>query len=353
MFFHNELYEMEIEKITNYGIDWNKITGKSILITGASGLLGTVLIDAIMLRNKLYNEDIKVYALSRSEDKARERFADYWSSQFFYFIQFDINESFNIEVDIDYIIHAASNTHPRLYAQDPIGSLMTNIEGTKNILEFGRKKNVARVLFLSSVEIYGNALYETDIFDEKYCGYLDCNTLRAAYPEGKRAGEALCQAYREQYDMDIVIPRLSRVYGPTMRLEDSKALSQFIINAINGKDIVLKSEGKQRFSYVYVMDAVKALLLLLVKGKDGEAYNIADTHNALQLREIARILAKIANRNVIFELPNVVEIKGFSKAQIAVMDTGMIRELGWKADYDMEVGLQKTVDIMCKNVLHE
>lgn len=346
MFFHNELYEMEIEKITNYGIDWNKITGKSILITGASGLLGTVLIDAIMLRNKLYNEDIKVYALSRSEDKARERFADYWNSQFFYFVQFDINESFNIEADIDYIIHAASNTHPRLYAQDPIGSLMTNIEGTKNILEFGRKKNVARVLFLSSVEIYGNALCEKDIFDEKYCGYLDCNTLRAAYPEGKRAGEALCQAYREQYGMDIVIPRLSRVYGPTMRLDDSKALSQFIINTINGEDIVLKSDGTQRFSYIYVMDAVRALLLLLVSGNDGEAYNIADTYGVFQLREIAEILAEISNKNIIFELPNAVEKKGFSKAQIAVMDTSKIQRIGWQADCDMKNGLKKTVDIM-------
>lgn len=347
MFFQNEIYEKEIGKIVNYDIEWGKIGGKRILITGASGLLGTVLIDAVMLRNKLYNANIKVYAMSRNEAKAQERFKDYWNLELFHFIQADINKPFYVEANIDYIIHAASNTHPRLYAEDPIGSMMTNIEGTKNILDFSHKKNVARVLFLSSVEIYGNALNETDLFDEKYCGYLDCNTLRAAYPEGKRAGEALCQAYREQYNMDIVIPRLSRVYGPTMRLDDSKALSQFILNTINGEDIVLKSEGKQRFSYVYVMDAVRALLLLLVSGKEGEAYNIADTHGTLQLKEIAEILANISKRNVTFELPDEVEKKGFSKAQIAVMDTRKIQELGWQAGCDMENGLKKTIKIMC------
>lgn len=346
MFFQNETYEKEIEKIANCDIDWGKISGKSILITGASGMLGTVLIDAVMLRNKLYNANIVVYAMSRNEAEAQERFRDYWNSVFFHFIQADVNKAFNVEIDIDYIIHAASNTHPRLYAKDPIGSLMTNIEGTKNILEFGHSQNVVRVLFLSSVEIYGNALNETDTFDETYCGYLDCNNLRAGYPEGKRAGEALCQAYREQYGMDIVIPRLSRVYGPTMRLDDSKALSQFILNTINGEDIVLKSEGKQRFSYVYVMDAVRALLLLLVNGQDGEAYNIADTHGALQLKEIAKILAGISNRNVIFELPDEVEKKGFSKAQIAVMNTSKISQMGWQAQCDMEKGLKKTVCIM-------
>lgn len=347
MFFQNEIYEKEIEKIVNYDIEWGKISSKSILITGASGLLGTVLVDAFMLRNKIYNANIRVYAISRNEAKAQERFNDYWNLELFHFIQADINKPFYVEANIDYIIHAASNTHPRLYAKDPIGSMMTNIEGTKNILDFSHKKNVARVLFLSSVEIYGNALNETDLFDEKYCGYLDCNTLRAGYPEGKRAGEALCQAYREQYNMDIVIPRLSRVYGPTMRLDDSKALSQFILNTINGEDIVLKSEGKQRFSYVYVMDAVRALLLLLVNGKEGEAYNIADTHGALQLKEIAEILANISNRSVAFELPDEVEKKGFSKAQIAVMDTRKIQELGWQAGCDMENGLKKTIKIMC------
>lgn len=346
MFFHNEIYRKEIEEIVNCGIEWGKLSGKSILITGASGLLGTVLIDAIMHRNKIYKNDIKIYAMSRNKEKAQERFNGWWNKELFKFIEADVNQSFEVDGHIDYIIHAASNTHPKLYANDPIGSLMTNIEGTKNILEFGRKKNAVRVLFLSSVEIYGNALNETDIFDEKYFGYLDCNTLRAGYPEGKRAGEALCQAYREQYNMDIVIPRLSRVYGPTMRLDDSKALSQFILNTINGEDIILKSDGMQKFSYVYVMDAVKALLLLLFNGRSGGAYNIADTHEPLRLRDIAEILAKISKRRVIFSLPDEVEKKGFSKAQIAVMDTRKIQELGWKAKCDMKNGLLHTIEIM-------
>ena len=346
MFLKNEIYENEIADIANYSIDWKRISGKSILITGASGLLGTGIIDTAMFRNKVYNDNIQIYAVSRDKNKAEERFGDYWAQRLFHFVQADVNQPLDVDADIDYIIHAASNTHPQLYARDPIGSLMTNIEGTKNVLEFGRRKNVKRVLFLSSVEIYGNALKENDIFDEKYCGYLDCNTLRAGYPEGKRAGEALCQAYREKYGMDIVIPRLSRVYGPTMRMDDSKALSQFILNAVNGEDIVLKSEGKQRFSYVYAADAVRALFLILFDGVDGAAYNIADTHETLQLREIAKILAEISDRQVVFDLPNEVEKKGFSRAQTAVLATDKIQKLGWKAQYDMENGLKRTVEIM-------
>ena len=223
---------------------------------------------------------------------------------------------------------------------------MTNLEGTYNLLEYGRNHNLKRFLFLSSVEIYGQALHMDDIFDEKYCGYIDCNEVRACYPEGKRAGEALCNAYISKYGMDIVIPRLSRVYGPTMRLDDSKAMSQFLMNGIRGEDIVLKSQGLQKFSYCYVGDVVQGLLYCLLKGECGEAYNIADVKTDMLLKDITQYIASLNGRKVVFDLPDVMEQKGFSKVTVGVMDSTKLQRLGWYPFDDLKSGIKKTIEIL-------
>ena len=194
-----------------------------------------------------------MYILGRNEEKARARFADYADCPQFHFIKQDINEKVvgnpALPAKIDYVIHAASNTHPVAYASDPIGTITANVFGTQYLLDYAKEADCKRFVFLSSVEIYGENRGDTDKFTEDYLGYIDCNTMRAGYPESKRTGEALCQAYRKQMEMDVVIPRLSRVYGPTMLMSDTKALSQFILKSVKQEDIVLKSEGTQEFSY--------------------------------------------------------------------------------------------------------
>lgn len=258
----------------------------------------------------------------------------------------DVNQPIDSDINFDYILHAASNTHPVQYATDPVNSLMTNLLGTYNLLEYGRKCGLKRFIFLSSVEIYGQALHEDDVFDESYCGYIDCNTVRAGYPEGKRAGEALCQAYIAKYGMDIVIPRLSRVYGPTMKLDDSKAMSQFLMNGVRGEDIVLKSEGLQKFSYCYVADVVLGILFVWLKGKIGEAYNVADVKTDMLLRDITRYIAEINGRKVIFQLPDDAENKGFSKVTVGVMTPAKLQKLGWKPFDDLKSGVSKTIELL-------
>ena len=227
---------------------------------------------------------------------------------------------------------------------------MTNLEGTYNLLEYGRTHNLKRMLFLSSVEIYGQALHYNDVFDEKYCGYIDCNGVRACYPEGKRAGEALCNAYISKYGLDIVIPRLSRVYGPTMRLDDSKAMSQFLMNGVRGEDIVLKSQGLQKFSYCYVGDVVQGLLYCLLKGKCGEAYNIADVKTDMLLKDITQYIASLNEHRVVFNLPDADEQKGFSKVTVGVMDSTKLQTLGWKPFDDLKSGVKKTIAILNEDI---
>ena len=185
-----------------------------------------------------------------------------------------------------------------------------------------------------------------DKFEESYLGYIDCNTVRAGYPESKRLSESLCNAFSAQNGQDFVIGRFSRVYGPTMGIDDSKAIAQFIRKAAAGEDIVLKSEGNQLYSYTYVVDAAVAALYLLLYGKSGEAYNVADENSEITLKELAGILAEAAGSRVVFELPDAVEKAGYSTATKALLDTKKINELGWRAQTPIKEGLEKTVQIL-------
>ena len=350
VFSNNQIYINQTEATTNVKIDWQRFKNKSFFITGASGLIGTFLIDTLMCASEKYGLNIKIYAVSRNEENAKNRFSDYWNNNHFTFIKHDVNETFitpNFQLStLNYIIHGASNTHPLQYSQDPIGTIAANVTGTQNILEFAAKQNHSRVMFLSSVEIYGENRGDVDKFDEIYCGYIDCNTLRAGYPESKRLGEALCQAYIKAKNLDIVIPRLSRVYGPTMSESDSKAIAQFIKKAVNKENIILKSKGEQFFSYTYVSDAVTALLYILLHGENGEAYNVSGDNSDIALKDLTETLADITGTKVIFELPDEIEASGYSKATKAVLDNSKLKVLGWESKFDIRTGLGRTVDIL-------
>ena len=206
----NQQYLEDVKKIADIQFPWENLNNKSILITGASGMIGSFLIDVLM--NKKLDINCKIYAVGRNEKTAKARFLPYWNSNAFCFIKGDVNKELVLDGKIDYIIHAASNTHPVAYATDPVGTIETNILGTYNLLNFSKAHQTERFVFVSSVEVYGENRGDCDKFEEHYCGYIDCNTLRAGYPEGKRAGEALCQAFIKQEGMNIVIPRLSRVF---------------------------------------------------------------------------------------------------------------------------------------------
>lgn len=275
-----------------------------------------------------------------------KRFSMYLNNTCFHMVEGDVTQPINLNEEVDYIFHGASNTHPRAYSSDPIGTIMTNLMGTQQVLDFAVNTNLKRIAFLSTVEIYGENRGDVEKFTEDYCGYIDCNTLRAGYPEGKRASESLCQAYIAKHDLDIVIPRICRTFGPTMLLNDSKASSQFILNAVNNENIVLKSEGNQYFSYAYVGDVVYALLYLLANGKNGDAYNIAVPEFDLHLKDLAKGLANLNKKEVIFDLPDEEESKGFSTASQAILDSVKIESIGWKPLFDLNEALKNTVELI-------
>ena len=322
---------------------FEQLHGKRFLITGATGLLGTCLIDALMLANQ-QGAEIDTYAVGRSKEKATPRLGEYYDDTHFHFLEQDVRRPFPTLLQVDYIIPLASNTHPLAYAQYPIETIDINVLGASNALQMAVEQG-ATVLYPSSVEVYGNAR-GNDQFTEDYTGQLNLSTARACYTESKRLSEALCQSYIAERGANVKIARLSRIFGPTMLMSDSKASSQFLLKALNDEDIVLKSKGEQLYSYTYAADAVSALLYILLHGTTGTPYNVACEACNVQLKAFAKYCAEWAQKEVVFDLPSETEQKGYSVATRALLDTKRLQALGWAPHYAMQDAVNRTLSIL-------
>lgn len=341
----NALYLEDVTRVANLALDWSALDGRTVAITGATGMIGTFLVDTLMQRGKS-----KVIALGRNVDKARQRLP-YFNDARFAFEEYDVNVPDCMpSSNADVVFHLASNTHPRAYATDPIGTITSNLQGLRNLLEWlfpeGDATKNRSLVFASSNEIYGENRGDVDLFDEDYCGYINCCTLRAGYPEAKRLGEAMCQAYLSQRNARVYIPRITRTYGPTMLVSDTKAISQFVKKGLAGEDVVLKSEGRQLYSYQYVADTVAGMLWVLLEGAAGQPYNVANPDSDISLRDLAGAIAKAVGTKVVFELPDEIERTGYSTATKALLDGSRLRSLGWCPVYDIETGIARTLSIM-------
>lgn len=331
-------YQEDIQNILS-SIETEKFEGKSFLITGATGMVGVMLIDALMSI-----KDAKVYAVGRSKDRAKTRLGEYYSNPNFIFLEQDVQTSLPEDLKVNYIIPLASNTHPLAYSQYPIETMLINIEGARNALDLATSCD-ATVVYPSSVEIYGNS-QDGNHFVENGNGLLNLSNSRACYTESKRSCEALCQSYKAERNVNLKIVRLCRIFGPTMLMSDTKASSQFIIKAINKEDIVLKSEGNQFFSYIYVADAVAAILFVLLYGQNGEAYNISNDKTNVHLKEFASQCALYNKKNVVFDLPSETEKKGFSIASTAILNNEKLLSLGFVPKYSFEDAIRRTIEML-------
>lgn len=341
--YDDKLYMDDVRYVAELPLDWQQLEGCNLLISGASGMIGSFLIDVLLYKDI----DCHIYAIGRSLERFNCRFKNRVDDGRLHFVAHDINEPLSIDlIRADFILHLASNTHPVQYATDPIGTITTNVLGALNMLDFAVNHYNRRFLFASSNEIYGENRGDKELFSEDYCGYIDCNSLRAGYPESKRCSEALCQAYAAKEKLNVVIARFTRSYGPTMLDTDTKAISQFIKKAVQGENIILKSTGNQYYSYQYVADSVSGLLTLLLCGETGEAYNIAAENSDITLKDLAEMLAETGNGKVVYELPDAIEAAGYSKATKARLDGTKLLKLGWRPRYGIREGIKRTVAIL-------
>lgn len=341
-YLNNKLYREELESLfSTLSID--ELKGKSLLITGATGLIGSYLVDLLVLFNKTNQNKINIYAMGRNKEKLEKRFSSALNSKEMNIIVHDMINPLPTAIEFDYIIHAASNADPKSYSLYPVETITTNVIGTYNILEYAKKFNSTRVLFTSTMEVYGES-NSIDSFKEQDFGLVNFNEIRASYPESKRIAELMCKSYGEQYNLNCVIVRLGYIYGPTMAEDDSKVIAQFMRNVFNGEDILLKSKGQQKRSYCYVADTVVGILHVLLNGEQGESYNVSNTQEIITIYEIALLLSKLTKTNISFDFDE--NQKNIKKPMDAVINNQKLLELGWKIRYDMENGLKKTLSIL-------
>ena len=342
MYIKSPEYKKELEiYLSEFSDVFKKLSDSTVLITGAAGLIGNYIVDLLMAKG-----DIKVVAIDRHEERMNARFGDYKEN--FVSVIGDVNDAVFCdkvfcENKPDYVIHAASNTSPLDYANKPVDTICTNIIATHNLLECVRKYNLKRFMFCSSVEAYGTGSDDVEFFDELYSGYVDCNTVRAGYPSGKRASEAMCNAYMSEYGVDFVNARIGRIYGATVIPEDTKAPTQFIGNAVRNEDIVLKSPGTQVFSFGYVGDCATGMLKMLTHGEKGSVYNVADCEGGIMLRDFASAAAAAGGKEVVFDLSTDLAKAGYSKVTRAVLSVEKLEKLGWKSLYNHIEGAKRTV----------
>ena len=339
---NNKIYRSALEEV----IPLIAIKDGSILVTGASGLIGSCLIDLLLLANN-FGRNFSVYALGRDKNKMKNRFSAFDDSNMLHFVEQDIQKPLDRSIQYDYVVHGASNADPRNYALYPAETMLINITGAKNVLDYCKDYPATRAIMLSTFEVYGNT--GKDVYQESDAGVIDQNMIRSCYPESKRCMEILARCYVEEYGVNAVIGRLCSIYGPTMIKDDSKAHAQFIRNALRGENIVLKSKGEQRRNYCYVLDAVTGILCILGKGIIGEAYNISNEESIVTIAEVAKTVADIAGTKVVYDIPDDIEKKGFSKPQNCILDNHKLKTLEWKGRYDIKTGLKECIEILKEN----
>ncbi len=347
MYSNNTNYQNELAQYVKNLPVLNSYSGKTVIVTGCCGLIGTYIVDLLMKKNEIDNAKIRVIGIDFSLERETERFSEYHSSPYYRFILHNVNLPLEyIGEDADYIIHAASNTSPINYGQKPVETISANVIGTYMLLEYAKTYNIKRFLFCSSVEIYGQNRGDIEDFNEAYSGYIDCNTARACYPAGKRAAEAMCASYYSEYNVEYVTARIGRYFGPTVIMGDTKAPTQFIMNGLNKENIIMKSSGTQMFSWGYVGDCAAGLLFMLIKGKAGEVYNIADPTSKAMLKEFSGCVSEAAGTKLEFIEQNSKELAGYSKITKATLDVSKLESLGYKSTYNYKEGIKKTLEYL-------
>ena len=332
-------YNEDIILATKAYLPWEKIQNKNILVTGATGLIGSCIIDILM---NLPNQNFNLYALGRNKERADKLFKDYKNNVNFKFIQHDINIPLHQKNDFHYIIAAASGANPIEYSKNPVGVMKTNIIGLDNLFQYGIKHSLEKLVYISSGDVYGEG--DGRVFTEEYSGYINPLNPRSCYNTAKRAAESLCVSYSNQFGINVSIARPCHTYGPHFTELDTRVFAQLIKNAVINGELILKSKGDQFRSWSYVVNCSLAILYILFKGENCEAYNIADDDSNITIKELAEIIAQLENIKIKFELPNEIEIKGFNTITKSIFSTDKLKSLGWSSCSNIVENLKSTIN---------
>lgn len=327
-FLNNELYKKELEYLMGLDLPWGMFKDKSVIVTGANGMIGKCIIDVLMAKNI----GVKIVAIDDDEQKAMERFSGYIDSDNFKFLKTKLNEHLEEMGRAEFVIHTSLKKETNYLK--PIEIITNKINGTNNILEYAVNHGNIRFVFISSLADHDEKIAE---FKENDLSYFNCNTLKELYFESKCASEGLCQAYIKQKELDAVIIRLAKVYGP------NSYLKRFIKNGLEKKELFLSNKGEEIYPYLYLTDAIAAILTILLKGECKKIYNVLDEESVLSLNDFVKIVANYVSEKEVFKANE--KLKSTSESKI-VFDSKRLKELGWKPHYNITSGIKKSIDIL-------
>jgi nucleoside-diphosphate-sugar epimerase len=314
--------------------EFEMLQGQTILITGATGLLGSNVVKYLVGQNRQLERPVKILALIRNREKVERLFGN---AENIVYIVGDVREKLSVEQPVDYVVHTASQTASKAFIHEPVETIDTALVGTRNVLELAREKRAKKMLYLSTMEVYGAPTTDEKITEEHETN-LNTMAVRSSYPESKRMCEALCCAYSKEYAVPVSVLRLTQTFGPGVTYNDGRVFAEFARCAIEKRDIVLHTKGETKRNYLYTVDAVKAILTVLLKGESGQAYNVANEATYCSIYEMAQMVAeKCAGGAIKVRVEVEDESKfGFAPTLKMNLDTSKLQRLGWRPEVGLE-----------------
>jgi len=338
---HPQVQE-DLKQLLEQNIPWHLLRERTVLITGATGMLASYVGFTLLYLNEKLGLGIKPVFLVRSEQKLKQVYGDVLVNTV-NLVQ-DVCEPIKYNGTVDYIFHAAGAASPYYIVNDPIGIINANVQGTQQVLKLARNNQTRNVVFASTREVYGHVAGKTSI-TETDMGVLDPLNPRDCYPESKRLAEALFTAYHTQYGINFNSMRMAHTYGPGMQIEgDGRVMSDFINDAVNARDIILKSTGEAERAFCYITDGVSGIFRVMLQGEATKAYNLANENEPVRIIDLAYLLQKIANtgKSVKVELDKNNRASYTNYARTA-LDTTRLNALDWQPVVGLEDGLTRTL----------
>ena len=342
----NKIIYQDMENIYSRSLEWTSLKNSSILVSGATGMLASYLVYYLIWLNEICDYNIKIKILVRSKEKCRKYFGSYLYKSYFFVYTDDLCGTFDID-EVDYIIHAASLASPQYYKSSPVEVAAPNAIGTYNLLELARKKHVRGFLYLSSGDVYGKMPHDVGKIDEDVIGVVDPLAIHSCYGESKRMGETWCASFAREYNVPAKIARVAHTYSPTMDIyNDPRVFASFVRCIVEGRDIVIFSDGKAKRPFCYINDALAGFFLILLEGRSGEAYNVCNDEAFASISELADTLASLGNLiGVTYKdrrKENEYVENCDNKANLPSADK--LKKMGWQCQFDIRTGFKRVLD---------